>query len=30
MYYIMWSVHGVHVLPIRELCLDYVVHVEYA
>ncbi len=28
----MWSIHGVHVLPIglRELCLDYVVHVEYA
>ena len=20
----MWSIHGVHVLPIRELCLDYV------
>ena len=27
---IMWSIHGVHVLPIRELCLDYVMHVEYA
>ena len=22
--------HGVHVFPIRELCLDYVVNVEYA
>ena len=26
----MWSINGVHALTMRELCLDYVVHVEYA